>query len=300
MNGRTIRIYQADGVPSGVLTAENINWTGRLLVAPRSQLGQLADRPGARQTGVYLLVGADPETPGRDLVYVGEGDNVLARLLKHNKDEEKDFWTRTVLVSSKDENLTKSHVRYLESRLIALTKQANRARLTNETEPETAALPESDKADMEFFLGVLGFTFTQQLLTAQGPAGGASPVFVMNPVGTFATAREVDGQFVVLKGSTARQQGVESWTSYRVLRDQLAAEGKLVAGRDGLLVFTEDVPFSSPSAAAAVVYGGNQNGRVAWRRTDTGQTYQPWQEEKLANATGAAGAAKPEVGQGGG
>ncbi len=52
----------------------------------------------------------DPDSPTKDRVYVGEGDNVLTRLVKHEGDESKDYWTRSV-VSSKDENLTKAHVR---------------------------------------------------------------------------------------------------------------------------------------------------------------------------------------------
>jgi hypothetical protein len=293
MSGRTIRIYLVDGVPTGILIAEIINWTGKVIVCPRSQLDQLAGRPEARRTGVYLLIGADPESPARDRVYAGEGDNVFNRLRKHNTDPDKDFWTQTVLVISKDENLTKAHVRYLESRLITLTKLANRAALQNDTAPEPALLPEPDEADMEFFLGqvqmvlpVLGFAFTQQSPTAQPQPGSAvSPLFEMGPVGTSATAQEVDGQFLVLKNSTARKQGVESWTSYRGLRDQLVAEGKLAnSGQDGFLVFTEDVPFASPSAAAAVVFAGNQNGRKAWRVKDTNQTYQEWKEERLEEA----------------
>jgi hypothetical protein len=296
MTGKTIRIYLVDGVPTGILTAEIINWTGRVVVSPRSQLDQLAARPEARRTGVYLLLGADPENTAREVVYIGEGDNVFDRLVKHNRDEHKDFWSRTALITSKDENLTKSHVRYLESRLIALTKQANRARLTNDTSPEPAPLPEPDVADMEFFLDqvqmvlpVLGFTFTQQVPAVQPTNEGAgtrpaSPLFVMSPVGTSARAREIDGEFVVLEGSTARKQGVDSWTTYRTLRDQLMTEGKLSeVGGNGMLVFTEDVAFSSLSAAAAVVYGGNQNGRIAWK-TEGGQTYQEWQDQKLAGA----------------
>ncbi len=293
MNGRTIRIYLVDGVPSGILTAEIMNWTGKVVVSPRSQLDQLAGRPEAKRTGVYFLIGPDPENTSRDLVYIGEGDNVFNRLLKHNKDEEKDFWSQSVLISSKDDNLTKSHVRYLESRLIGLAKHANRARLANDTAPEPALLPEPDVADMEFFLGqvqmvlpVLGFPFTQQLVTAKPPSQSVariqSPVFFMNPVGTSATAQEVDGTFIVFKNSTARKQGVDSWTSYKGQRDQLIADGKLIdADQDGLLIFVEDVSFSSPSAAASVVYGGNQNGRIVWRVKDTGQTYEKWQEEKF-------------------
>ena len=36
-------------------------------------------------------------------------------------------WERTVVIVSKDENLTKSHVRYLESRLIKMAQDARRA-----------------------------------------------------------------------------------------------------------------------------------------------------------------------------
>ena len=71
----------------------------------------------------------------------------------HNKDEAKDFWEEAVLFVSKDGNLTKSHVRYLESRLIALAKEAKRATLVNGTSPsEQGKLPESDEVEMEEFI----------------------------------------------------------------------------------------------------------------------------------------------------
>ena len=97
-----------------------------MLVAPRSQLDQLSKREEVRRTGVYLLVGPDPDDPSRQLVYVGESDNVLKRLLSHNRKDAKVFWERTVVIVSKVENLTKSHVRYLESRLIKLAQDARR------------------------------------------------------------------------------------------------------------------------------------------------------------------------------
>ena len=101
----TIRIFLADGEPTGILLAEISNWTGKVLVAPRSLLDQLSKREEVRRTGVYLLVGPDLDDPSRALAYIGEGDNVLKRLLHHNKDEPKDFWERTVVIMSKDENL---------------------------------------------------------------------------------------------------------------------------------------------------------------------------------------------------
>ena len=93
MTGKTIRIFLADGEPTGILLAEISNWTGKVLVASRSRRGQFSKREEVRRTGVYLLVGTDPDDPSRALAYIGEGDNVLKRLLRHNKNEGKDFWT---------------------------------------------------------------------------------------------------------------------------------------------------------------------------------------------------------------
>jgi len=259
----------------------------------RAQLEQLSKREEVRRTGVYLLVGPDPDDAAKTLVYIGEGDNVLKRLLIHNRADAQDFWERTVVVVSKDENLTKSHVRYLESRLISLAHQARRANLTNDTAPEPATLPEPDIADMEFFieqvqmvLPVLGFDFTQPRLVAGagGARSSASPVFELKQVGVVATAQEIDGQFVVFAGSTARKKGVPSWKSYRSLRDKVVADGSLLEdpADPTRLVFAEDTPFNSPSAAASVVMGRASNGHKSWKVKETGQTYGQWQEAKLA------------------
>jgi len=81
VTGESIRIFLADGEPTGILVAEIDNWTGKVLVAPRSQLEQLSKREEVRRTGVYLLVGPDPDDPSRALAYIGEGDKVLKRRL---------------------------------------------------------------------------------------------------------------------------------------------------------------------------------------------------------------------------
>jgi len=36
------------------------------------------------------------------------------------------------------------------------------------------------------------------------------------------------------------------------------------------------MPFNSPSAAAAVVFGGNQRGPMVWKTRDGSQTYRAW------------------------
>lgn len=289
--GKSIRLYLVEGVPTGTLTAEIMNWTGKVVVFSREQLADVAKRDEAHRTGVYFLVGADPTGPAREWVYIGEADDVLKRLVIHDRDEARDFWQRTVIVVSKDENLTKAHARYLESRLIQMANEANRARVVNGTAPPTPALPEADVADMEYFLDqvvmmmpVLGFGFLQSSPRVEvAPATvPQSPLFRLSGAGVRAEARVIDGQLVVLKGSTARKQGVESWTSYRNLRAELVESGRLVEGSDPqMLVFADNVAFDSPSAAAAVVLGANTNGRIAWKTADAGTTYADWQALQL-------------------
>lgn len=301
VSGRSIRIFLAEGSPTGLLTAEVSNWTGKFVVCPRTQLGDLRKRPDVARPGTYMLVGPDPEASNRQRVYLGESENVLERVIQHDRDATKDFWTRSVLVVSKDENLTKSHVLYLESRLVQLARQGGRAAVENAQGPPPPSLPEADVADMEHFLEqvqmvlpVLGFTFAQDKPAVSDgdaqPRPDASPVFGMSPVGTRARARQIGDEFVVFKGSTARKEGTRSWKFYRALRDELVQEGKLAASDvPELLVFAEDVPFSSPSAAATMVAARDENGRTAWRVEDTGQTYADWHEARVATVDAASG-----------
>ncbi len=101
-----------------------MNWTGHVLVAPRSKLAEALSRSECTRTGVYLLLGDDPENPNKQRVYVGEGDSVVDRIKSHAKDPSKDFWTHAYIVTSKDANLTKAHARYLESKLVEKAKLA--------------------------------------------------------------------------------------------------------------------------------------------------------------------------------
>ncbi len=153
--GKSVRLFLADGTPGGLLTAEIMNWTGHVVAAPRSDLAALLKRPEAVRTGIYILLGDDPESLGGQLAYIGEGDDVSKRLYQHARSEDqngKDFWDRAIVLTSKDANLTKAHARYLESRFIALALQASRARVTNGTTPQQIALPEADVSDMEYFI----------------------------------------------------------------------------------------------------------------------------------------------------
>lgn len=137
-NGRTLKLFLVDGVPNGLLTAEIMNWTGHVITGPRGRLGELIQRPESRRTGVYFLVGPELGPGMRTKVYIGETDDVTQRLTAHNRPEDKggkDFWEKVCVVTSKDANLTKGHIKYLESRLIKIAQLAERCELLNGTDP---------------------------------------------------------------------------------------------------------------------------------------------------------------------
>ncbi len=298
--GRSLRLFLVDGAPTGIITAEIMNWTGHVISAPRALLPDLLKRPEITRTGVYFLTGADPEVPFKTLAYIGETDNVGKRLVQHNKDESKDYWDHTCIVTSKDQNLTKAHIRFLESRLIAIANTARRAALVNGTAPDSGYLPEADIADMEFFidqirivLPVLGFDLlrdkpvaTQKHVAAHTSSDAPLFELVSKKHDLRAQAREIDGDFVVLAGSLARSkwEGAQGH-SYADLHEQLVEDGKLVPDTaTGRLAFKDDYAFRSPSAASAVVLGRQDNGRMSWRVQETGKTYADWQNEKIAAA----------------
>ena len=304
--GRSVRLFLVDGKSTGLITAEIMNWTGHVLTGPRSQLPRILSRPEVARTGIYLLYGRDPDEPDTLRLYIGESDNVGIRLKQHNQDERKAYWERTCVITSKDQNITKAHARYLESRLIAIAHSAGRAAMDNGTVPPPVSLPEADKSDMEYFidqirlvLPVLGLEILREspkpsAEQAHGPDTGsrASPVFELTQrkSGLYARAREIDGEFVVLKGSTFVPQWKRPATTnqgYAKLHHKLRENGKLQPNPgQTLVILQEDFPFSSPSAAAAVILGRTANGRLSWRLQGTQTTYAAWQEQEVSAAQG--------------
>ena len=84
--------------------------------------------------------------------------------------------------------------------------------------------------------------------------------------GIFAQGEYLDeNRFLVKAGSTANLKPRKSWRSSSIkARNSLIEEGTLVS-KDGTLVFTRDVTFSSPSKAAECVRATPSNGRKLWR-----------------------------------
>jgi hypothetical protein len=294
MPGRSVRLFLVDGSPQGMRTAEVGNWTGLALVCPRTDLAKLGARPEVRRTGAYILVGPSETAPSGLGVYVGEGDEVWSRLANH--DDKKEFWTWVVIFVSKDENLTKAHVRWLEATLVREIKNAKRAEVKNGNGPSGGRLPEADTADMETFfenVRLLLPTLGVNVFSVDAPGSTSPPADTLALELRWEDARAeclvIDGQFVVQRGSTARLKEVDSLgDGSRALRRTLRETGVLVPHNGGstLLSFTQDYAFDSPSGAAAVVSGTGLNGRAQWKVKGDGASYKEWQERQVEGAGG--------------
>lgn len=301
--GRSVRLYLADGTSSGIVTTEIMNWTGHILSAPRTRLESALAREELGRTGVYFLVGADDE--GSDLikVYIGETDEIGKRIYSHNKDEQKAFWERFIAVTSKDLNLTKAHVRYLESRLLEMAAAAKKCKIANKDIPKFDKLPEADIADMESFiteielaLPVIGIEFLKRPKTSeikkdtgetykkQGQDIEISPLFrVESPKhGIHAEAMEVDGEFVILAGSIGAHREKQSFHDrIKSIRDEALESGRISLLPGEKFKVEQDINFSSPSAAAVFLFGTSRNGRTDWIHVSSGQAYGVWKDNKI-------------------
>lgn len=292
-HGRTIQLFLVDGRPSGLRKATIHGWTGVVFVAGAAAFGALTARTEVDRTGVYVLSGPDPEQAGTTRVHVGSGNPVAERIRQSAL--KRDFRETAVTVTTSDGDLSKGHAEYLEARLIGLTARSGRVALDNATQPEShrRRLPEADLANMEQFLAnlaivlpVIGLEMLKPqpravTRTEQPPeARTAAEVRfeIRHRSGVHATAVEEDGEFIVLEGSEALSETGYVNTTYARLKARLIADGALVPTAAGRLRFARPVPFTSPSAAAAVVQDRSSNGRLDWRVVDTGQRYHDWQQ----------------------
>jgi len=290
--GRSIRIYLADGSPSGLRHVEIANWSGQALACPRSRFSELANWDESKRPGIYFLL-EKSTNDYNNLAYIGESEDVFKRLADH--DRKKEFWNEVIIFTSKDENLTKGHIKYLEARLVEISKGAERYQLENSNNPTKSSLPRADSAAMEEFidnirivLGSLGHRILESLSAPVTKIGSSEDSlidynfsFKINKL--LASGRVTDDGFLLLKGS---QISINSSTSMpsrsSQIKQQLLAEGELEDKQD-YYVLMRDKLMSSSSYAASLVSGNSRSGPQSWK-THQGEFLKSI-EEKLVNKT---------------
>jgi predicted type IV restriction endonuclease len=301
-NTATVKIFLAEGDPDSIRTAEISNWSGKAVAGPRSHLDLILGRDEAGKPGVYFLAGVNPET-GRPTVYVGEAEVIKTRIKGHL---DRDSWKTLVFFVSKDENLTKAHIKYLEGKLIEIAKAAGRFDVEN-ANASGSRLPESDAADMDVFLvkieqllPVLGQDFLKPFAKPFSD-GARRDIWTTQTKNVKATGRQTENGFLVFKDSEAVLEERPSSKKYPYaakLRNELMDEGVLQKTADRL-IFAKNYEFTSPSAAASVIHGGHTNGLIVWK-DKKGVTLKEKEQDQMANkvseaTSGSAPGAPPEA-----
>lgn len=289
--GKKLTVYMIDGTEYGPRFSEIGNWVGKAIYSPRATVNKIIYREEFDNPGIYCLKGDPTDEAFNERIYIGEAENIRSRLKQHLSDPNKDF-NELIFFISKDELLTKTQIRYLESRIIQIAVQAKNAQIDNGNSPSLPTLHEADVSDMEYFLDqiklilpVMGFNFlisstASKLIKSQnvGEDKIYSTFFIKTK--TFkATMEETDRGYIVLKGSEAKKELSPSCTeTYKNMRRKLL-ETQILQERNGQLIFAEDAIFDSPSAASNMILGRNSNGFTEWVDKN-GKTFKEIQESR--------------------
>ncbi|MDO6473726.1 GIY-YIG nuclease family protein [Maribacter sp. 1_MG-2023] len=267
--GKTIKLFLIDGEPNGRMTCELSNWTGKAYKIPRIMIKESYSREDLQSPGIYLLFGENED--GKGLVYIGEAETIIDRLKQHVA--QKEFWSEVILFISKDENLNKAHIKYLESRLYEIAKKVNHYELENNTVPSKSSISESEIAEMEEFIeniklltNTLGHRVFETLVSAE--ANKTKKINTFN----IKAARGANGfgipsskGFIVFKSSEVAISTTDSMQKSLInIRKKLIEDETIIKTEKGL-VFAKDYEFSSPSTAAAILMGRNANGLKEWK-----------------------------------
>lgn len=279
-----------DGTAYGPRLSEIGNWVGKAIYSPRAAINKIMNRSEFDNPGIYCLKGDPTDDAFDEKIYIGEAENIKIRLKQHLSDPNKDF-KELIFFVSKDELLTKTQIRYLESRLVQLAIEARTAQIDNGNSPSLPTLHEADISDMEYFLEqiklilpVMGFKFLISSTVSSDPINESKSTNDVHETyyiktKTFkAKMMETDQGYIVSKGSEAKKSLSKSCTeTYRSMRRKLV-ETKIMIENGDKLIFAEDAVFNSPSAASNMILGRNSNGFTEWVNK-SGQTFKEIQEK---------------------
>ncbi len=265
MKSKALQMLVPEGNPNGMKIIELSGWSGKCFVVPRQSLKELKDRSEVNQPGLYLLFGVD-EGSSDDLVYIGESENFYNRIASH--DSNKDFWNIAVIFTG---GLNRAFVKYLEYRATTLAHEAGRMVVQNKVQPQENTLSEFEKVTVEhyfenvqFILETIGYEVFDSIIESISD----KKLYHLKADGADAKAQLLsDGSLNVLKGSIARIRETKAfWGWSQAARKRFIEDGTFVNSNDGLsYVYTKDVLFKSPSAAAATTTGRPINGWTAWK-----------------------------------
>ncbi|KGN68662.1 methionine sulfoxide reductase [Porphyromonas gulae] len=258
--GKTVTTYLVDGDPKGTQYAFISNKNCQMYVVPRSDLSYLNEQEKLHKPAFYILIGEDETT--KPQAYIGETENFRERVKDH--ENKKTFWQKALIFVSKDADMTKVDVQYLEHKAIAEAKKSNTFILNeNKQVPKAPNLPEYQRDTMDEFFEDIKFLASFigcNIFEITKPK--EEHLFYAKGRGCDAKGFYSSSGFTVLKGSIIAEKSTPSF-HWKEKREKLISE---YATKKGLaLIVTSDIPFSSPSTAAMFCLGRSANGWDEWK-----------------------------------
>lgn len=288
--GRVVKIFITGRDPRSLRTIELDNWTGVGITGQPEFFKKALEDEVLSRSCVYLLIrsSADDDLPE---IYVGESDDFSQRYTNGKFPIEFDTF---LIFTSKDDNLTRAHVKWLERELwSSLKRNSGKVLVANTNKPTGSNLPRADIATMLTYLGNLIYVlealgwdlFSVQERTSASPSSSkTTPDSTIENDGLSlrlystlprrpddrAFLRYEDGAYTLITGSRINARITDSLpANVRKLRQQLIEDGELVE-RGEYLELMRDIPFSKPSPASALVKGRSSTGYIDWaRETDS-------------------------------
>ena len=258
--GKTVTTYLIDGDPKGTQYAFIINKICQMYVVPRSNLSYLNEQEKLQKPAFYILVGEDETT--KPQAYIGETENFRERVKDH--ENKKSFWQKALIFVSKDADMTKVDVQYIEHKAITEAKKSNTFTLNeNKQVPKVPNLPEYQRDTMDEFFEDIKFLASFigcNIFEITKPK--EEHIFYTKGRGCNAKGFYSSSGFTVLKGSVIAEESTPSF-HWKEKREKLLSE---YTTKKGLaLIVTSDITFSSPSTAAMFCLGRSANGWDEWK-----------------------------------
>jgi hypothetical protein len=258
--GKTVTTYLIDGDPKGTQYAFISNKICQMYVVPRSNLSYLNEQEKLQKPAFYILVGEDETT--KPQAYIGETENFRERVKDH--ENKKSFWQKALIFVSKDADMTKVDVQYIEHKAITEAKKSNTFTLNeNKQVPKVPNLPEYQRDTMDEFFEDIKFLASFigcNIFEITKPK--EEHIFYTKGRGCNAKGFYSSSGFTVLKGSVIAEESTPSF-HWKEKREKLLSE---YTTKKGLaLIVTSDITFSSPSTAAMFCLGRSANGWDEWK-----------------------------------
>ena len=276
---KKIQLFLVDGSPNGRWICELSNWTGKCYKIPRSLVRKSCDdRQELASPGVYFLFGYN-DAENKPLIYIGEAESINARIKQHL--EKKDNWNEVIAFISKDENLNKAHIKYLEHRFYQIAKECDRYSIENNNIPTKSSISEADRAELEEYIynarilvNALGHKVFESFTEKQPGKQSETPVFSLSAGKGKAYGMPTNEGFLLLKESSIHVESAESLNNgIRTKVQESRKNGEII---DNVLM--NDKLFSASSTAAAFAAGYSISGPQQWK-TESGETLKEYESK---------------------